>query len=110
MNESAVLLPLMPRASAQPLAPVRVCGKFFFAGDRKFFVKGVTYGPSARGSHGKQFPECDVVIQDFRLMAEMGATVVRVFTGPPVWLLDRAAEAGLRVLVGLSWSRHIALP
>jgi len=108
MNESAVLLPLMPCASAESLAPIRVRGKFFFAGDRKFFVKGVTYGPFAVGSHGKQFPECDVVVRDFRLMAEMGATVVRLFTVPPVWLLDKAAEAGLRVLVGVPWSQHIA--
>ena len=108
MNESAVLLPLLPCASAEALAPIHVRGKFFFAGDEKFFVKGVTYGPFPVGSHGKQFPECNVVVRDFRLMAEMGATVVRVFTVPPVWLLDRAAEAGLRVLVGLPWSQHIA--
>src|SRR5260370_12792891 len=103
MNESAVLLPLMPCASAESLAPIRVRGKFFFAGDQKFFVKGVTYGPFAVGSHGRQFPECDVVVRDFRLMAEMGATVVRVFTVPPVWLLDKAAEAGLRVPAAGSW-------
>jgi O-antigen biosynthesis protein len=108
MNEAAVLLPLMPCASAATLSPIRVRGKFFFAGEQKFFVKGVTYGPFAVGSHGTQFPERDVVIRDFRLMAEMGATVARVFTVPPVWLLDRAAEAGLRVLVGLPWSQHIA--
>src|SRR5260370_7445904 len=108
MNEAAVLLPLMPCASAATLSPIRVRGKFFFAGERKFWVKGVTYGRFAVGSHGTQFPERDVVTRDFRLMAEMGATVVRVFTPPPVWLLDRAAEAGLRVLVGLPWSQHIA--
>ena len=108
MNEAAVLLPLLPCASAETLAPIRVRGKFFFAGDDKFFVKGVTYGPFPVGSHGRQFPECDVVVRDFELMAEMGATVVRVFTVPPVWLLDRAAAAGLRVLVGIPWSQHIA--
>ncbi len=107
MNEAAVLLPLLPCASAATLAPIHVRGKFFFTGDQKFFVKGVTYGPFVAGSHGKQFPECDVVVRDFRLMAEMGATVVRVFTPPPVWLLDRAAEAGLRVLVGIPWSQHV---
>ena len=108
MNEAAVLLPMLPCVSAGVLAPIRVSGKFFFAGDEKFFVKGVTYGPFPVGSHGRQFPECDVVVRDFRMMAEMGATVVRVFTVPPVWLLDRAAEAGLRVLVGLPWSQHVA--
>ena len=29
--------------------PVRVQGKFFFAGERKHFVRGVTYGPFATG-------------------------------------------------------------
>src|SRR5260370_36241871 len=32
----------------------------------------------------------------------------RVFTGPPFWLLDMADEAGLKVLVGLPWSQHVA--
>ncbi len=33
-------------------------------------------------------------------MRELGANDVRTFTVPPRWLLDRAAEHGLRVLVG----------
>ena len=33
---------------------------------------------------------------------------MRVFTVPPVWLLDAAGEAGLKVLVGLPWSQHVA--
>ena len=40
-------------------------------------------------------------------MAEMGANTVRVFTVPPLWLLDLAAEAGLKVLVGIPWSQHV---
>ncbi len=40
-------------------------------------------------------------------MAEMGANSVRVFTVPPVWLLDIAAASGLKVLVGIPWSQHI---
>jgi len=48
-----------------------------------------------------------VVAKDFALMGQMGANVVRVFTVPPVWLLDMAAAAGLRVLVGIPWSQHI---
>ena len=91
-----------------PAAPVRVQGKFFFVGDQKHFVKGVTYGPFPKGSHGAQFPECDVVDTDFALMAEAGINTVRVFTVPPVWLLDAAQQAGLKILVGLPWSQHIA--
>ena len=37
-------------------AALSVHGKFFFAGDAKFFVKGVTYGPFAPGSHGAAVP------------------------------------------------------
>ena len=48
--------------------PVRVQGKFFFAGERKHFVKGVTYGPFAPGTHGTQFPERAAVQHDFALM------------------------------------------
>ena len=64
-------------------AAIHVHGKFFFAGEAKFFVKGVTYGPFAPGSHGAQFPERETVIRDFRLMAEVGANTLRVFTVPP---------------------------
>jgi len=91
-----------------PADPVRVQGKFFSVGDKKHFVKGVTYGPFPKGSHGEQFPECAVVEADFALMAEAGINTVRVFTVPPLWLLDAAQDEGLRVLVGLPWSQHVA--
>jgi len=93
--------------SASPL-PIRVHGKFFFAGERKHFVKGVTYGPFAKGSHGAQYPETAAVDNDFALMAEAGVNTVRVFSVPPLWLLEAAHRVGLKVLIGLSWSQHIA--
>jgi glycosyltransferase involved in cell wall biosynthesis len=86
---------------------IRVHGKFFFAGSRKHFVKGVTYGPFAPGSHGSQFPEPAMADKDFTLMRDAGINTVRVFTVPPIWLLDAAYRAGLKLLVGLSWSQHI---
>src|SRR5580700_3904350 len=97
------------RTPADPAAgPVRVHGKFFFTGERKHFVKGVTYGPFGVGSHGAQFPEIAVAEQDFALMRSAGVNTVRVFTVPPLWLLDAADEAGLKVLVGLPWSQNVA--
>ena len=91
---------------------IRVHGKFFFAGPDdqadKHFVRGVTYGPFAVGSHGAPFPEHDMVERDFTLMRGAGINTARVFTVPPVWLLDAAGAAGLKVLVGLPWSQHIA--
>ncbi len=88
--------------------PVRVQGKSFFAGEHKHFVKGVTYGPFPTGRHGGPFPERTMVDTDFAMMAEAGINTVRVFTVPPLWLLDAAQEAGLKLLVGLPWSQHIA--
>ena len=93
--------------SAQPGGPVRVSGKFFFEGAEKFFVKGVTYGPFAPAAHGTQFPARETVKRDFALMAELGANTLRVFTAPPVWLLDEAQAAGLKVLAGIPWSQHV---
>jgi O-antigen biosynthesis protein len=91
-----------------PAGPIRVHGKFFFSGADKHFVKGVTYGPFAAGSHGAQFPERAVVERDFALMHGAGVNTLRVFTVPPVWLLDLAQAAGLKVLVGLPWTQHVA--
>src|SRR5215470_10607628 len=54
---------------ASAIGEIRVQGKFFFAGETKHFVKGVTYGPFAVGTHGAQFPEWDVVAKDFSMMA-----------------------------------------
>jgi GT2 family glycosyltransferase len=97
-----------PAADRPPAGPVRVAGKFFFAGDDKHFVRGVTYGPFAVGSHGAQFPECAVVERDLALMRGNGVNTLRTFTVPPVWLLDLAHAAGVKVLVGLPWTQHVA--
>lgn len=94
--------------AVDPPGAIRVHGKFFFTGKHKHFIRGVTYGPFARSSHGAQFPEPALVDRDFALMGEAGVNTVRVFTIPPLWLLDAAHRASLRILVGLSWSQHIA--
>jgi GT2 family glycosyltransferase len=98
-----------PRLSlATSLAPVVTKGKFFFVDGEKFFLKGVTYGPFARASHGAPFPERLVIERDFTLMRELGANTLRTFTVPPRWLLDLAGEYGLRVVVGIPWAEHVA--
>jgi glycosyltransferase involved in cell wall biosynthesis len=108
IEEVGTLHPPAREAKIDPPGPVRVHGKFFFVGETKHFVKGVTYGPFPTGRHGAPFPERAMVDADFALMAEAGINTVRVFTVPPVWLLDAAQEAGLKLLVGLPWSQHIA--
>src|SRR5216684_7390469 len=106
MQSVATAMSPMDRSSGGS-ATIEVQGKFFFTGGKKHFVKGVTYGPFAPGADGTQFPPPERVARDFALMAEMGANTARVFTVPPVWLLDIAAANGLKVLVGIPWSQHI---
>jgi len=85
-----------------------VRGKFLYAGNEKFWVKGVSYGTFLIGENGEEQLDREVVRRDFALMAEHGFNVVRVHTGPPRWLLDQALENGLRVMVGLNWGEQIA--
>jgi O-antigen biosynthesis protein len=97
-----------PTSATSAIGEITVDGKFFRAGAAKHFVKGVTYGPFAPGEDGTQFPEPAMIERDFALMVTAGVNTVRVFTVPPVRLLDAAARHGLKVLVGLPWSQHVA--
>jgi len=85
----------------------RARGKFLFRGEEKLFLRGVSYGPFAPGSHGVQFPERDMVRRDFALMSDLGVNCIRTFTPPPEWLLDLAEVHGLGILVGLPWTEHV---
>ena len=82
-------------------------GKFFYQGQQKFFVKGVTYGTFAPDEDNLQFPPLHTVEQDFFLMNSNGINSVRTYTVPPVWLLDVARKYNLKVMVGLPWEQHI---
>jgi GT2 family glycosyltransferase/sugar lactone lactonase YvrE len=75
---------------------------------QRFLVKGVTYGTFAPDADGYQFPPPRQVADDFRQMAAMGINTVRLYTPPRRDLLDEAARHGLRVMVGLPWSQHVA--
>ncbi|CAA9420174.1 GT2_Glycos_transf_2 / GT2_Glyco_tranf_2_3 / GH2 / GT27 / GT2_Glyco_tranf_2_2 [uncultured Leptolyngbya sp.] len=86
---------------------VKVQGKFFFLGEKKFFLKGVSYGPFSPATHGAPFPERQVVEKDFGLIAELGANCLRTYHIPPDWLLDLAAAYGLRMLIGIPWAQHV---
>jgi GT2 family glycosyltransferase/sugar lactone lactonase YvrE len=74
----------------------------------RFLIKGVTYGTFAPDGSGYQFPPTSRVAEDFRLMAGLGINTVRTYTTPRRDLLDVAADNGLRVMVGLPWSQHVA--
>jgi GT2 family glycosyltransferase/sugar lactone lactonase YvrE len=91
-----------------PESRIATDGKFLRAGAERFLVKGVTYGTFAPDANGYQFPSPRQVAEDFRLMAELGINTVRVYTPPKPDLLDQAALHGLRVLIGMPWSQHVA--
>src|SRR5687767_12888881 len=82
-------------------------GKFFRAGEEKFFIKGVSYGPFARDVNQDALPAREQVERDFRLIRELNANTVRVYHPPPTWFLDLAAEHGLRLLIDITWSKHL---
>src|SRR3974390_1485751 len=86
---------------------VRVDGKFFRLGDRKFHVKGVTYGPFAPNSRGELFASPDQTARDMKLIHELGANLVRLYHVPPPWFLDLAAEHDLKVLIDVPWAKHL---
>jgi GT2 family glycosyltransferase len=96
-----------PPAATEPLLPIRVRAKFFFEGETKWFIKGVTYGPFAPDAAGDFVGDPEKARRDFALMAEMGINLLRIYHVPPRWFLDLAREFRLRVLVSIPWAEHI---
>ncbi|MDB6172478.1 MAG: family glycosyltransferase [Chthoniobacteraceae bacterium] len=93
--------------SVSMLEPIRVHAKFFFEGDRKWFLKGVTYGPFRPNTDGDLISTPEQARIDFALMRELGVNLIRLYHAPPGWLLDLAAEFGLRVLISIPWTQHV---
>jgi glycosyltransferase involved in cell wall biosynthesis len=95
-----------PVGAADASRRVRLDGKFFRLGDRKFWVKGVTYGPFEPRQDGAHLPEQLQLEADFRQIAGLGANTVRVYHVPPRSFLDAAQAFNLKVLVDVPWSKH----
>jgi glycosyltransferase involved in cell wall biosynthesis len=85
----------------------QVKGKFFYVGDEKLYIRGVTYGTFELDEYGNEFHNPEVVEKDFVQMAANGINVVRIYTSPPTWLLDIALQYRLYVMVGLPWEQHV---
>jgi O-antigen biosynthesis protein len=86
---------------------ITVRSKFFFEGEKKFFVKGVTYGPFAPDTEGFQFGPKEQAAKDLAAIRESGANLVRIYTNPPRWFLDLCLENGIRVLLSIAWMEHV---
>ena len=88
----------------------KVEGKFLTLGHEKFFVRGVTYGAFPPNRLGHQFPEPVQVARDFTLMRRAGINTILTYTVPPISLLDKAQEHGIRVIVTVPWSLNSPPP
>jgi GT2 family glycosyltransferase len=86
---------------------VTVDGKSFRLEGKKFFLKGVTYGPFAPDEAGETFGTREQVSCDFAMIRDLGANVLRVYYPPPQWALDLAHEHGLKMLVDIPWPKHL---
>ena len=93
--------------AALPASRVIVAGKFFRLGEKKFFAKGMAYGPLAPNAAGDGFASPEQTGRDFTQIQAAGANLVRVYHVPPKWLLDLAAAHGLKVLVDVPWNQHL---
>ena len=93
-SDSEVRLLEEPAKTERAVARPKVRGKFIFIGDEKLYIRGVTYGPFRVSQDGSDYPEDEVVRQDFAQMAAIGINAVRTYTVPPTRLLDAAVENG----------------
>src|SRR5690349_6668183 len=91
-----------------PSAPrVTVDGKFFRLGEKKFYVKGIAYGPFAPNAAGQLFASPEQTAADFAQIRELGANVIRIYHVPAKWFLDLAAQHNLKLLIDIPWNRHL---
>lgn len=98
-----------PEKSVQdPDGRPRVAGKFLLVGNRKFFVKGVSYGAFEPDADKREYHDLARIDRDFAQMAASGFNTVRIpHTMPPRELLDIAQRHGLMVMVGLSAEQYV---
>src|SRR5262245_27787060 len=86
---------------------IRIDGKFFRQGPRKFPVKGVAYGPFAVNAAGVPFASTEQTCSDLDKIRELGANLIRIYEIPGKWFLDMASQRGLRVMLNVPWNQHV---
>lgn len=85
---------------------VSVDGKFFRLGEKKFYVRGVSYGPFAPNATGLGFASPEQTARDFEQIQALGANVIRVYQVPDLDFLELADKYGLKVLVDIPWNQE----
>jgi glycosyltransferase involved in cell wall biosynthesis len=90
------------KKSRQPSCPT-VLGRFLHVKGKRFWIKGVTYGTFRPNEAGEPFPDRSQVLKDFNAMRETGINTVRLYTPPPAWLADMAADVSLFLIPDICW-------
>ena len=106
---------LRPVLHARPVSPPRtqtlrpsVRGKFLFVGNKKLYVRGVTYGTFRSDRFDASSGGREDVEHDFATMVANHVNAVRMYDVPPSWVLDAAERHGMWLMVGLPWEQHVA--
>src|SRR5439155_42335 len=98
----------MAVAASSP-ARMGVDGKFFRLGRKKFYVKGVAYGPFAPNAAPDRsgFASPEQTAKDLAQVRDLGANLIRIYHVPAKWFLDLAAEHDLKVLIDIPWNKQL---
>lgn len=86
---------------------VRTRAKFFFEGDQKFFLKGVTYGTFKPDAEMYYVGTPEKAARDLQMMNAIGINAVRIYHAPPKWFLDLAYQNNVRVMITLWWGQNV---
>jgi glycosyltransferase involved in cell wall biosynthesis len=97
----------LPAGPAPAAARFQVDGKYFARDGRRWTARGVAYGPFAPNAAGEPYPEAERVADDFARMQSAGLNAIRTYHVPPEWLLHRASEDGIAVLMDVPWRKHL---
>lgn len=82
-------------------------GKFIRVENKKFYIRGITYGTFKPDAEGNQFPSSEIIERDFQMMAGIGINTVRTYTVPSLRVMDLALKYSLRLMIGLPWIQHL---
>lgn len=82
-------------------------GFHFYAGGRKWLARGITYGPFSPDEEGHCYPGEERLEHDFAAIAALGINVLRLYTLPSEAFARLADKHGLRLLVDVSWPKHL---
>jgi O-antigen biosynthesis protein len=81
--------------------------KYLYDDGRKFYARGVSYGPFTPNSRGERYPEPERAAADFALMRQLGVNVIRIYVPAPAWMYELAAQNSLRLMVSMLWDSHL---